>query len=96
MGSELGRLSSVDFVSTEAFYAVYETLDDDRVVVVDEIIKRLLIDHSSGWARQGRIEGNKGGSWIITMNGLDFEGALHWDYHNDDEVILVALVIRDR
>lgn len=86
----------VDFVFTEAFYAVYEALDDDRVLVVDEVIKRLLIDHSSGWARQGRIEGNRGGSWIITMTGLDFEGAVYWDYRTDDEVILVALVFRDR
>lgn len=86
----------VDFVFTEAFYAVYEALDDDRVLVVDEVIKRLLIDHSSGWARQGRIEGNRGGSWIIIMTGLDFEGAVYWDYRTDDEVILVALVFRDR
>jgi hypothetical protein len=85
----------VDFVFTEEFYAVYEDLGHDRVVVVDEVIKRLLIDHSSGWARQGRIEGNRGGSWIITVNGPDFEGALCWDYRNDDEVILVALVVRD-
>ncbi|MGH8871085.1 MAG: hypothetical protein ACRDWS_03840 [Acidimicrobiia bacterium] len=85
----------MDFVFTETFYTVYANLDDDRVVVVDEIIKRLLIDHGSGWARQGKIEGNRGGSWIITMTGLDFEVALYWDYRNDDEVILVALVVRD-
>lgn len=85
----------MDFVFTEAFYGVYDDIDDDRVAVVDEIIKRLLIDHGSGWARQGRIEGNRGGSWIITVTGLDFEGALYWDYRDDDEVILVALVVRD-
>jgi hypothetical protein len=37
-----------------------------------------------------------GGSWIITLTGPDFEGALYWDYHTDVEIILVALVIRDR
>lgn len=86
----------MDFVFTETFYAVYEALDDDQVVVVDEVITRLLVDHSSGWARQGRIEGSKGGSWIITMTAHDYEGALYWDYRSDDEVILVALVVRDR
>lgn len=85
----------VDFVFTETFYAVYQDLDDGRAVVVDEIIKRLLIDHASGWARQGRIEGDRGGSWIITVSGPDFEGALYWDYRNDDQVILVALLVRD-
>ncbi|MEX0863979.1 MAG: hypothetical protein WD269_03790 [Acidimicrobiia bacterium] len=56
----------------------------------------MLIDHASDWARQGRIEGDRGGSWIITVIGPDVEGALYWDYHNEVEVILVALVVRDR
>ncbi|HSJ84066.1 MAG TPA: hypothetical protein VLA91_09650 [Acidimicrobiia bacterium] len=86
----------MDFVFTHVFYVVYQDLTDDRAVAVDEIIKRLLIEHESGWARQGRVEGDRGGSWIITVTGLDFEGALYWDYHSDAEIILVALVIRDR
>jgi len=86
----------VDFVFTEGFYAVYEDLDDDRVVVVDEIIRRLLIDHTSGWARQGRIEGERGGSWIVTITGLDFDGALYWEYRSGGEIVLLALVVRDR
>jgi hypothetical protein len=85
----------VDFVFTEAFYAVYQQLNDDRAVVVDGVIRRLLIDHASGWARQGRIEGDRGGSWIVTVTGPDFEGALYWDYHHENEVILTALVVRD-
>lgn len=82
----------MDFVLTEAFYVVYQGLRDDRAVVIDEMIKRLLIDHGSGWARQGRIEGDRGGSWIIAVTGPDFEGALYWDYHHDAEVILVASI----
>ena len=86
----------MDFVFTEEFYSTYEDLDEDRVLLIDEMIRRLLIDHTSGWARQGRIEGEKGGWWIITMTGLDFEGALYWEYHTGESILLVALVVRDR
>jgi hypothetical protein len=86
----------VDFVFTDVFYGVYQDLTDDRAVAVDEIIKGPLIEHESGWARQGRIEGDRGGSWIITVTGPDFEGALYWDYQNDAELIIFALVIHDR
>jgi hypothetical protein len=86
----------VNFVVTEEFYAVYEGLDDDIVVMVDESIRRLLLDHTSGWARQGRIEGERGGSWIITMTGSEYEGALYWEYRSGEEIVLLALVVRDR
>jgi hypothetical protein len=86
----------VDFVVTEEFYAVYQDLDDDIVVGVDEFIRRLLLDHTSGWARQGRIEGERGGSWIVPMTSSDFEGALYWEYRSGEEIVLVALVVRDR
>ena len=86
----------MDFVFTGEFYAVYEDVDDAVVVIVDEVIRRLLLDHMSGWARQGRIEGEAGGSWIITMTAPDFEGALYWEYRSGDEIVLLALVVRDR
>ena len=66
------------------------------MLVVDEMIRRILIDHTSGWARQGRIEGERGGLWIITMTGPNFEGALYWEYHTGESILLVALVVRDR
>jgi len=86
----------VDFVVSEEFYAVYEDLDDKLVVVVDEFIRKLLLDHATGWACQGRIEGDRGGSWIITMTGRGFEGALYWEYRSGEEIVLLALVVRDR
>gem|GEM_PF-1985395 len=86
----------MDFVVTEEFYAVYQDLDDDIVVVVDESIRTLLLDHTSGWARQGRIEGERGGSWIVPMTSPDFEGALYWEYRSGEEIVLLALVVRDR
>ena len=55
----------------------------------------MMVDHASGWARQGRIEGDTGGAWIVTIAGREFEGAIYWDYRSDDEIILVALVVRD-
>ena len=86
----------MDFVFTEESYSAYEDLDDEGVLVVDEMIRRLLIDHASGWARQGRIEGERGGSWIITMTGPNLEGALYWEYHTGESILLVALVVRDQ
>jgi hypothetical protein len=96
VGSQVGKVSVVEFVVTEAFYAVYEDLDDDRVEVVDEMIRRLLVDHSSGWARQGRIEGERGRSWIVPMTSPVFNGALYWEYRSGEEIVLLALVVRDR
>lgn len=86
----------MDFVVTEEFYAVYQDLDDDIVVVVDEFIRRLLLDHTSGWARQGRIEGERGGSWIVPMTSPDGGGAFYWVYRFGEEIVLLALVVRDR
>jgi hypothetical protein len=86
----------VEFVGTEEFYAVYQDLGDDIVVRVDEFIRRLLLDHTSGWARQGRIEGGRGGSWIVPTTSPDFEGALHWEYRSGEEIVLLALMVRDR
>lgn len=86
----------MDFVVTEEFYAVYQDLDDAIVMVVDEFIRRLVLDHTSGWARQGRIEGERGGSWIVPMTSPDFEGALYWEYCSGEEIVVLAMVVRDR
>jgi hypothetical protein len=86
----------VDFDVTEEFYAVYQDLGDDIVALVDESIRRLLLDHTSGWARQGRIEGERGGSWIVPMTSPVFNGTLYWEYRSGEEIVLLALVVRDR
>ena len=30
------------------------------------------------------------------MTGPDFEGALYWEFRSADEIVLLALVVRDR
>jgi hypothetical protein len=30
------------------------------------------------------------------MTSSDFEGALYWEYRSGEEIVLVALVVRDR
>ncbi len=84
----------MDFVFTEAFHSTYESLSEDDVALIDEGIRRLLVDHATGWARPGRIEGEKGGAWILTVVGRDLEASLYWDYYNDDTIILLAFTVR--
>ena len=84
----------MDFVFTEAFQSTYDSLSDDDVVPIDVAIRRLLVDHATGWARLGRIEGERGGAWSLTAVGQDLEPWLYWDYYNDDTIILLALMVR--
>lgn len=84
----------MDFVFTETFYSSYEALSDEEAVLVDDGIRRLLVDHATGWARQGRIEGDLGSAWILTLKTRGIETSLYWDYRDDETVVLLALVIR--
>ncbi len=84
----------MDFVFTETFYATYESLSDRDVAPVDEGIRRLMVDHATGWARQGRIEGEKGNAWILTVVTRDLEASLYWEYQDAERILLLALVVR--
>ena len=84
----------VNFVFTAAFYSSYESLSDEDVAPIDEGIRRLLVDHTTGWARQGRIEGDRGSTWILTVVGRDSEATLYWDYYDDETIVLLALIVR--
>ena len=70
----------MDFVFTETFYSTYESMSDPDVASVDEGIRRLMVDHATGWARLGRIEGEKESPWILTVVTRDFEASLYWEY----------------
>lgn len=84
----------MDFVFTETVYSTYESLTDREVQLIDEAIRRLLADHSTAWARRGRIEGEQGNAWILTVAAPSIETALYWDYHDEESLVLIALVIR--
>jgi hypothetical protein len=84
----------MDFVFTDSFYSTYESLTDEDVAIVDDAIRRLLQEHTSGWARQGRIDGDLGGSWIVSVRSRSIDASLYWDYLNNDQIVLLAVVIR--
>jgi hypothetical protein len=83
----------MDFVLSESFLLSYDRLDDDKVAEIDEAILRLLADHDSAWARRGRVEGEVGGAWIVTIAAGNFDGSLYWDYYDDETVVLLALIV---
>jgi hypothetical protein len=93
LGSGDDSVGGMDFVVTETFYSTYESLTDDEVVPIDEAIQRLLTEHSTAWARQGRIEGDRGSAWILAVRTPSLEAALYWDYHDEANLVIVALVI---
>ena len=84
----------MDFVFTETFYATYESLSDRDVTAIDKGIRRLMTANATGWARQGRIEGEKGSAWILTVVDRDLKASLYWEYQDADSIILLALVVR--
>lgn len=84
----------MDFVFTDSFYSTYESLSDEDVAIVDDAIRRLLQEHTGGWARQGRIDGDLGGSWIVSLRSRSIDASMYWDYLDDDRIVLLALVIR--
>lgn len=84
----------MDFVFTDSFYSTYESLSDEDVAIVDDAIRRLLQEHTSGWARQGRIDGDPGGSWIVSLRSRSIDASMYWDYLDDDRIVLLAVVVR--
>lgn len=93
MGTWKYYRGSMDFVVAESFYTSYKSLSNKEAAVVDDGIRRLLEGHRSGWARQGRIEGDSGGAWIVTVKSSTIAASLYWDYVDPEEIILLAIVI---
>ncbi len=53
-----------------------------------------MVDHASGWARQGRIEGEKGIAWILKIVTHDLGVSLYWEFRDAERILLLALVVR--
>lgn len=85
----------LDWRATRDFIAIYDQLDDGLAGHVDDIIRRLIRDPHSAWARQGRVVGADRSAWIVESRVDDTTIALYWtlDY-SDSLVILVLLVVR--
>lgn len=84
---------TMDFVFTDTFYSVYESISDEEAALIDDGIRRLLQDHATGWARRGRIEGDSGSAWILTLTSRGIETSLYWEYYADETIVLLALVL---
>ena len=83
----------MDFVVTNEFLEFYNRLDDTAVAVVDKAIRRLLVDHQSAWARQGRIQGESRDAWLLVIRGRELDLTLYWDYQDDQSLVLLAAVL---
>lgn len=86
-------MSEYDFRVTNAFVDSYETLEDETAAAVDEAVLCLLRNHSTAWARQGRVSGEDGGAWIIEIHTGAFSSWLYWDYLGDECVLLMLLIV---
>jgi len=86
----------MDFVLTEEFSQAYDQLSDAEAVQLDTTIRRLLDEHSSAWARQGRIDAEEGGgrydgAWIVTAPVDDELFHIYWEYETPETLLLIAL-----
>lgn len=84
----------VDYRVTPEFVDVYESLPDDLVAVVDDIVARLFTAHTTLWARRDRIIGETGGAWVIDFHTRDVGLTLYWDYGDHRMILLILLLAR--
>lgn len=87
-------MPSHDFRVTPEFVEVYESLDNEAAVAVDDTIVRLVDGHESAWARQGRVAGENGEAWIIEIRVGGVDLSLYWDYLDGRLILLVLLLVR--
>ena len=83
-----------DYRVTQAFLDVYQDLADPEIAQVDAAVERLLDEHESAWARQGRVRGESGEAWIIELRAPNADISLYWDYLDGELILLAALIIR--
>lgn len=67
---------------------------DGAIEAIDDAVGRLLVDHKSAWARQGRVAGEYGEAWIIGLRTPAAAIALYWDYYEENLILLAAVIAR--
>jgi len=84
----------MEFVASPEFFEVYEGLDNPTAECVDDAIRRVLAEPASAWARQNRVVGEHGSSWLIALRcgGTDF--SLYWRQPEPAEPIELLLLLR--
>lgn len=93
MNGRVAPMAEHDFKVTSEFVAVYESLDVDAAVMVDEAVMRLLEDHETAWARQGRVAGNIGEAWILEIRTPTSDISVYWDYLDGRLLLLILLIV---
>lgn len=83
----------LDWRATSDFIAVYDQLDDGLVGHVDSMIRRLIRDPHSAWARQGRVVGAGRSAWIVESRIDDASLALYWTFDSSENVVILVLLI---
>lgn len=80
---------------TATFSGKYDSLSDAEADAIDSSLERLMTEHETVWARQNLVRGDGTGhwdsAWVIPLRvgGKGFH--LYWQYHADDEIVLVGL-----
>ena len=87
-------MTEYDYRVTDQFVEVYESLNDDVVASVDGAIVKLLADHETAWARQGRVAGETGDAWIIEIRSANYDVSLYWNYLDNRLILLAVLIVR--
>ena len=55
---------------------------------------RLLEEHETAWARQGRVAGDHGEAWILEIRTESSGISLYWDYVDNRLILLILLIAR--
>ena len=84
----------MEFVASPEFLEVYRILDDSTAECVDEAIRRVLVQPESAWARQNRVLGELGSSWLVALNCQGNDLSLYWRQTEGAEVIELLLLLR--
>ncbi len=75
------------------FLGVYEALDNRGLCTVNTAIERLLEEHDAAWAREGRVEDERGGAWSFPVRSGAIGFVVYWDY-TDEETLELLLLLR--
>jgi hypothetical protein len=85
---------SVQFGATPDFVERYLRLDDGAAAVVDDAIRRLVVDPSSAWGRQSRVVSERGSAWLIIVRCRAGNYSLYWDQPDPGQPVQLLLLLR--
>jgi hypothetical protein len=78
--------------ATPEFRRAYESLGNRELRAVNAAVERLMVEHEAAWAREGRVEGDRGGAWLFSVRSGDTALAVYWDYVGEETLTLLLLL----